>query len=57
MKKAKTAPAKKRSAEARVAWRLGHPIVKSEKVYSRKAKHKKPHRDDGAFRLRNIPKN
>lgn len=49
MKKVKSPPAKKRNAEARAAWRLGHRIEKPAKAYSRKAKHKNPHREDGGF--------
>lgn len=49
MRKPKSAPAKKRNAEARAAWRLGHRVEKPAKAYSRKAKHKNPHRQDGGF--------
>ena len=49
MKKTKAAPAKKRNAEARAAWRLGHRVEKQAKAYTRKAKHKNPHREDGGF--------
>lgn len=58
MKKAKAAPAKRRNAEARAAWRLGHRVEKNPKAYSRKPKHKNPHREDGGFSLsllRDVP--
>lgn len=51
MKKAKAAPAKRRNAEARAAWRLGHRVEKNPKAYTRKPKHKNPHRTDGGFLL------
>ncbi len=50
MKKQSTEPpVKRRNAEARAAWRLGHRVEKNPKAYSRKPKHKNPHRQDGGF--------
>lgn len=48
MNKSKQRPGpKRRSSEALAAWRLGHRIKPSLKVYSRKEKHKKPRPDGG----------
>ncbi|WP_425404987.1 hypothetical protein [Hwanghaeella sp.] len=49
MKRIKAAPAKKRNAEARAAWRLGHRVEKNAKAYSRKEKHRNPrHQVEGS---------
>ncbi|WP_342242032.1 hypothetical protein [Inquilinus sp. OTU3971] len=40
---------KRRDPHALIARRLGHKIVPSGKVYSRKDKHRSPRRPDGGF--------
>lgn len=45
--KQRPATVRKRSAEARAAWRLGHKVHKNPRVYSRKTKHRKPRPQDG----------
>ncbi len=53
-KKRKPEPGKRRNAEARAAWRLGHRVQKSIKTYDRKVKHKNLHREDGGSFLSNV---
>lgn len=51
-KKGKSAPAKRRSAEALAAWRLGHKVKPSAKLYKRRPKNQKPRgAPPGAFDL------
>lgn len=42
---------KRRDPHALIARRLGHRIVRSGKLYSRKDKHRSPRRPDGGFVL------
>ena len=45
---------KRRDPFALVARRLGHRIVRSEKVYSRKDKHRSPRSPDGGFAISGV---
>ena len=42
---------KRRDPHALIARRLGHKIVPSGKLYSRKNKHRSPRRPDGGFAI------
>ncbi|TSD84077.1 hypothetical protein FFK22_034520 [Mycobacterium sp. KBS0706] len=42
---------KRRDPHALIARRLGHKIVPSGKLYSRKDKHRSPRRPDGGFAI------
>ncbi|WP_225769211.1 hypothetical protein [Inquilinus sp. Marseille-Q2685] len=45
---------KRRDPHALIARRLGHKIVPSGKVYSRKDKHRSPRRPDGGFGISGV---
>ncbi|WP_395678812.1 hypothetical protein [Inquilinus sp.] len=45
---------KRRDPHALIARRLGHKIVPSGKVYSRKDKHRSPRQPDGGFAILSV---
>ena len=45
---------KRRDPHALIARRLGHKIVPSGKLYSRKDKHRSPRRPDGGFAISGV---